>query len=176
MQRKEGSPRARLLSLLVAVAAAVAALDQISKSIVVRAIPHNTRIPVVPGLLDFTCHFNRGALFGSLQGYRIVLLVVTPLIGAFVVWYYSQAAAERPWTRWGLILVLGGAIGNFLDRIHPGAVIDFILFHWYDRWEWYVFNVADSAITIGVMILVIDTLREFREERKVIRDDAPYPH
>ncbi len=108
---------------------------------------------------------NPGAAFGLFRGlpegvrgplFHLVILGAMVLIGS----YYSKltgAPAER-WARWGLPLVLGGALGNHVDRMARGFVVDFLEAHWYEAAWWPAFNVADTAISIGAAMLVIDSL------------------
>lgn len=107
---------------------------------------------------------NPGAAFGlfrtlpeNLRGplFHLVSIGAVILIG----YYYSKltGAKNEKWAKWGLPLVLGGAIGNYMDRLARGFVIDFLEAHWFDKAYWPAFNVADSAIVIGVGLLVIDS-------------------
>ena len=120
---------------------------------------------------------NPGAAFGlfrnlpeNLRGplFHVVSLGAVVLIG----YYFSKltgAKVER-WAKWGLPLVLGGAIGNYIDRLARGFVIDFIEAHWFDKAYWPAFNFADSAIVIGVGLLVVDSF--VRKETKVVTPAA----
>ena len=107
---------------------------------------------------------NPGAAFGlfrnlpeNLRGplFHVVSLGAVILIA----FYFSKltGAANEKWAKWGLPLVLGGAIGNYMDRLARGFVIDFLEAHWFDKAYWPAFNVADSAICVGVGLLVIDS-------------------
>ncbi len=107
---------------------------------------------------------NPGAAFGlfrtlpeNLRGplFHLVSIGAVVLIG----FYYSKltGAKNEKWAKWGLPLVLGGAIGNYMDRLARGFVIDFLEAHWFDKAYWPAFNVADSAIVVGVGLLVIDS-------------------
>ena len=114
---------------------------------------------------------NPGAAFGlfrnlpeNLRGPLFHLVSIGAVI--LIAYYFSKltgARAER-WAKWGLPLVLGGAIGNYLDRLARGFVIDFLEAHWFDKAYWPAFNVADSAICVGVGLLVIDSF--VRKENK----------
>lgn len=120
---------------------------------------------------------NPGAAFGlfrnlpeNLRGplFHVVSIGAVVLIG----YYFSKltgAKVER-WAKWGLPLVLGGAIGNYIDRLARGFVIDFIEAHWFDKAYWPAFNIADSAIVIGVGLLVVDSF--VRKETKVVTPAA----
>ena len=130
-----------------AVVLAVVAVDQLSKAIVVDSIPRGDRRTVVPGL-DLVHVRNRGIAFGLLDGRSVVLTVVTVGALALLVGYFALHT-RRPllWLATGLLL--GGALGNLLDRIRDDAVTDFI-----DLPLWPAFNLADAAITIGVLVLL----------------------
>lgn len=125
---------------------------------------HPVRDQAVTVLDDFW-HFryveNPGAAWGFLSGSASALrtpffLAVSLFAMVFIVLYFRRTLPEQHWTRFGLALVFGGAIGNFLDRVRLGYVIDFIEWHWYDKATWPTFNVADAAISIGVGILMLE--------------------
>jgi signal peptidase II len=108
---------------------------------------------------------NPGAAFGLFRDvpdrWRGLLFHLVSLGAvALIVFYVSRltGAPEERWARWGLPLVLGGAVGNYLDRLARGFVIDFLEVHWLDRASWPAFNVADSAICVGVALLMLDSL------------------
>ncbi len=82
--------------------------------------------------------------------------IVTLVALGFIIVYYRRTTPEQRMLRWALALVFGGAIGNFLDRVRLGYVIDFIQWHWYDRAHWPTFNVADVAISVGVALMVFE--------------------
>ena len=114
---------------------------------------------------------NPGAAFGlfrnlpeNLRGPLFHLVSIGAVI--LIAFYFSKlsGAPNEKWAKWGLPLVLGGAIGNYLDRLARGFVIDFLEAHWFDKAYWPAFNVADSAICIGVGLLVIDSF--VRKEAK----------
>jgi signal peptidase II len=139
------------------VAALIVLLDQLTKGLVVASIPLYHSISVVPGFFELTHVRNTGAAFGifaSLDApWRGLLLnsVALVVFGAVLVWALrSPAGAGRLQT--GLALILGGAVGNLIDRFRFGSVTDFLLFH-IGRYEWPSFNVADSSITVGVFLL-----------------------
>lgn len=144
---------------------AVLVLDQASKLWVDAAFELYERVEVMPGL-NFTLVYNRGAAFSLLSEadgwqrwfFAIFALIVSAVI---LVWLRRVVRADRLQGS-GLALVLGGAIGNVWDRLQHGHVIDFIDVH-YGNWHWPAFNVADSAITVGVVLLLADTLLVRRE-------------
>lgn len=144
--------------------AAVVGLDQATKALLVRSVElHGPHIPLIDGLLSISHVRNRGAAFGILsdwdlphQPLLLSLLSLAALTGIAIYFLRLPAAARLP--RLALALVLGGAVGNLIDRVRLGYVVDFIHVYW-RQYQWPDFNVADSAITIGVSLLVIDILR-----------------
>lgn len=152
--------RARWLPLILA--ADVAAVDQLSKWLVERAIPLHDVRPVLP-FFNLTHVLNTGASFGMFQDSNRAFIGVTVLILAILAVLHRRLAAEGPLTRTGLALLWGGAVGNLVDRLRVGAVIDFLDFHW-GAHHWPAFNVADSAITVGVGLVFLQNLRRGRDQ------------
>jgi signal peptidase II len=152
----------------LAVAVIVALIDQLAKFWVVglfAAMPGERLILVAP-FLNFALTMNRGVSFGmfnndAAMNAAIFALVATVIVAALLVWLWRThdrmlAAA--------IGLVVGGAVGNVVDRLLRGAVVDFIDFH-IGQWHWFVFNLADAAISVGVALMVIDGLRGRHEAR-----------
>lgn len=145
------------------IAAAVVALDRVTKMLIEQRVGYLDTLRVIPGFFDIIRSENRGVAFGlfndSTSEWRTTLLVLGSLIAvvavSFLLW--KPARLERL-TRWGLALVLGGAAGNVFDRIVWGRVTDFLLFY-IGRYQWPAFNVADSAIVVGSALLAIDLIR-----------------
>jgi signal peptidase II len=141
---------------------AVLVLDQLTKALVVRSIGLHDYVPLVDGLLSLSHVRNHGAAFGLLSDwnlpYQSLLLSALSLaaLGAIATYFVRLPATARL-PRLALALVLGGAIGNVIDRLRLGYVVDFVHVYWRE-YQWPDFNVADSAITIGVTLLVIDIL------------------
>ncbi len=140
----------------------VVVLDQLAKALVVRSIGLHDYIPIVDGLASLSHVRNHGAAFGLLsdwnlpyQSLLLSLLSLTALAAITTYFVRLPPAARLP--RLALALVLGGAIGNVIDRLRLGYVVDFVHVYW-RGYQWPDFNVADSAITIGVALLVIDIL------------------
>lgn len=137
--------------------------DQVTKALVVRAIPLHDSVTVVPGLVNLTHVRNTGAAFGMLNAlhfpgktFVIILLAVIAIVVITV--YAGKFANETLAARAGLALVLGGAFGNLVDRARVGYVVDFVDVH-YAGWHFWAFNVADAAITVGAIVLILDMLR-----------------
>lgn len=140
----------------------VVTLDQLSKAVVRSTLPLHASVTVVPGLMDFTHVRNTGAAFGVLNAvefpFKTVLLALVAAAALVGVGLYAASLARHQLVaRVALSLVLGGAAGNLLDRLVVGSVVDFVDVYW-RSYHFWAFNVADSAITIGVGILIADLL------------------
>jgi signal peptidase II len=148
---------------------AIIVLDQLTKRWVVTAFGEYERLELLP-VLDFTLMYNTGAAFSFLAGaagwqrWFFVVLAVAVSAG-IVVWLRRMRADSQRLLGSGLALILGGALGNVIDRVRIGKVVDFVHVHWNDAY-FPAFNVADSAITIGAGLLILDALLEWRAERK----------
>ena len=138
---------------LFLVAAVVIAADQLSKWAVRSRMEIGETVEIHPWLrdvFDLAHTTNTGAAFGMFKSGGALLTVMAILVSAAIVYYNRTLAAEQVWLRTALGLQVGGAIGNMIDRLHQGYVTDFLHLHY-----WPVFNIADAAISIGVVILVI---------------------
>ena len=140
--------------------ALVIALDQVTKVAADTWLAYHDPVPVLP-FFNLLLSYNTGAAFSFLSdagGWQRWFFVVLALGVSAVIalWLYRLPANQR-WTAMALGLVLGGAIGNVIDRLLYGHVVDFLDFY-VGQWHWPTFNVADSAITIGVAVLIIDGL------------------
>lgn len=133
-------------------------VDQWSKRWVVTHMEIMQQIPIIEGFFYITSHRNRGAAFGILQNQQWLFISITIVVVFFLLIYIWKFRKEHPMTTFALSLVLGGALGNFIDRVQMGEVVDFFHFQ-YDVYQFPIFNVADSAIVVGVMILMILTLK-----------------
>ncbi|OOZ00114.1 signal peptidase II [Solemya velum gill symbiont] len=142
-----------LLSLIVVV------FDLATKLWVEASFEFREQLPVIEGFFNLTLVYNKGAAFsfladaGGWQRWFFIVLSIVISIG-LLVWLKRLQPHERV-VAVGVSLVLGGAIGNLIDRVLYGQVIDFLLFY-YDRWSWPAFNVADSTIFLGVVFLLYD--------------------
>jgi signal peptidase II len=140
--------------------AVIIVLDQVSKWYVVQNLTLGVPLPVLP-VFDLTLLHNTGAAFSFLAGqsgwqrwfFTVLALGVSMLI---IYWLYRLPRAQR-WTGAALALVVGGALGNVIDRMRLGYVIDFIHVHWHDAY-FPAFNVADSAISVGAVMLALEML------------------
>lgn len=148
---------------LVLFAAAIVAADQLTKYLTVLHIPLGGNVPVLPGIVHLTYTQNTGAAFSMLAGQRWLFLVITAVFLALVVvcvlkkWLKSRASL------FALAAVTGGAVGNLIDRVLQGYVVDMIEVEFV---RFAVFNVADCFITCGAVALVIFVFLEDRKEKK----------
>jgi len=142
--------------------AAIVAADQATKAMVRAKVPLYDSVTVIPGMLDITHATNNGAAFGILNGvdfpYKAVVMVLVALIALAAVGMYALALpAHQRIARVGLALILGGACGNLIDRATVGHVLDFVDAYW-RSYHFWAFNVADSAISVGVALMLLDVL------------------
>ena len=140
----------------------VVALDQLTKAMVRELLPLHASVPIVAGLLDLTHVRNTGAAFGFLDAadfpFKSALIGIIALGALVAVGVYSAGLAHHQIVaRIGLGLIIGGAAGNLVDRIIVGSVVDFVDVYW-RTYHFWAFNVADSAITVGVALMIIDML------------------
>nr|WP_274528845.1 signal peptidase II [Paenibacillus piscarius] len=142
-------------------------IDQGTKYLIATRLELAEQIPVIKDFFIITSHRNRGAAFGILQGQQWFFIVITVIVVAGIVWYLNKTRKTRKLLPTALALVLGGAVGNFLDRILNGEVVDFLMFN-FGSYTFPIFNVADSCIVIGVGLIILDTLLEVKGEQEVI--------
>jgi signal peptidase II len=152
------------VSAVLLLAGAVVALDQISKAIVLDRLPLGVPISVVDGLLALTLVLNPGLAFGLLGGvppaWRWTVAALSLVALAVLARVALRVLPAGGWTgRLAVGLIFGGAVGNLVDRARFGAVVDFVDVHW-RGWHWPAFNVADSAITLGVALLAVRLLND----------------
>lgn len=142
----------------VLVATGVLVLDQLTKAAVVQYMALHDSFPVIPGFFNITYVRNTGAAFGILSSQapwiRSALLVGSSLLATgFILWIWFRERGSS-WSRVICLgMILGGALGNMADRVRLGEVIDFLDLYW-GRYHWPAFNVADSAVTLGILILL----------------------
>ncbi|MBI4863534.1 MAG: signal peptidase II [Candidatus Riflebacteria bacterium] len=130
--------------------------DQVVKLLAVLYLKHRTaQCSVIDGLLDLKYVENRGAAFGIFPGQTHMFIIMALLTVVIILLYLSIVDQEEPMVRVALVLILAGAVGNLIDRVYLGYVIDYIRVYYRD-WEWPVFNLADSIIDIGVGLILID--------------------
>lgn len=152
---------------LIAVALPVIILDQATKLFIVRTLEFHGTITVVENFFEIIHTRNQGAAFGFLRdsAIRLPFLITVSIVAALVVLaVFRKLRPDQKLTAWGLALVFAGAVGNLIDRVRLGEVIDFLNVHWYEHF-WPAFNVADSAICVGVGLLAVDMILEERRRK-----------
>jgi signal peptidase II len=137
-------------TLVLSVFLSVLFLDQLTKHIITRTLSFSESVPVIGNIFHLTFVTNTGSAFGLFRGINMFFILLTLAVCAAVVYQLIKLREKEKKTQFALAMLLGGAAGNLIDRIIHGHVIDFLDFR-----IWPVFNIADSAITISVIILVI---------------------
>jgi len=133
-------------------------IDQISKILIHAKINLYESIQIIPHLLDFTYIRNEGIAFGiNFAGSKVIFIVFPILITFYLFSLLKDKEFDKPFYQISLLLIIGGAIGNIIDRIFRGYVIDFIDFH-INNVHWYVFNIADSSVTIGLLFFLYSSI------------------
>ncbi|HEX7056154.1 MAG TPA: signal peptidase II [Bacilli bacterium] len=163
------------------IALAVILLDRITKLLVVDKLDLYETIPVIGRFLSISSHRNRGGAFSILQNQRTFFIIVTIVIVAGIVWYL-QKLIKRGGNRLlatGLGFVMGGAIGNFIDRVTTGEVVDFVQLHFvfaffgkHVDYIFPIFNVADVCIDVGIGLILLDTILKSRREKKGLPNEV----
>ncbi|WP_027937447.1 signal peptidase II [Anaeroarcus burkinensis] len=134
---------------------ALAIADQLLKKLFSGTMQLGESIPVLPGIFHLTYIQNPGAAFGLFENQTMFFIVIAAFLLAFLAFAYKELAAQGVWVRFGMSLLAGGAVGNLLDRVRFGAVIDYLDFR-----IWPIFNLADIGICLGAALIVWGLLRE----------------
>jgi signal peptidase II len=156
------SPAVRAAGLHWWLIALVIVADQISKAIVRSTVSLYDSLTVIPGFIDITHVRNAGVAFGLLNDLETEFKwVVTTGLGVIalvgIAYYARHLRPDERIARVGLSLILGGALGNLIDRVHAGYVLDFVDVYW-RGWHFWAFNVADGSITVGALLVFVDLL------------------
>jgi len=140
-------------------------IDQGTKFLIAKNLELYEQIPVIGNFFLITSSRNRGAAFGILQDQLWFFIVVTIAVVAGIVWYLRKMTKDgRKLLPTALALVLGGALGNFIDRLLMGEVVDFLQFN-FGNYTFPIFNIADSCIVIGVGLIILDTILDGRRDK-----------
>jgi signal peptidase II len=148
--------------------------DQATKLAATAMLPLHQSKMVIPGLFNLTLVHNNGMAFGILSGAPSLVrsLVLTGLslaALALIVYYCASIPRTRVWMQLGLSLIMGGALGNIIDRVRLRYVVDFLDFHWKGH-SWPAFNLADSCITVGMGLLILDFIIGMRAGKGLAAD------
>ncbi|NIQ96918.1 MAG: signal peptidase II [Desulfuromonadales bacterium] len=159
------SKQLRILAITLAV---ILPLDQATKALITARFRLYESVTVIENFFHITYVRNKGAAFGILSDspYRIPFFITVTAVAIIgLLWYLLRHRDGSAWLHMALSLILSGAVGNLIDRIRFGEVIDFVDVHWYQH-HWPAFNVADSAITVGVVLMLVDLWREERRAKE----------
>jgi signal peptidase II len=153
--------------ILIALAVLVTTADQLTKALVAAHIPQHRTVPVIPGVFDLVHIHNRGAAFGFLNRpdieWQFWLFLGATALALWAIFALTRNARHDPLLFSGLGLILGGALGNLVDRLRYRAVLDFLDFYLGD-WHWPAFNVADAGICLGAFLACIALYRTPQEK------------
>ncbi|GIN91442.1 lipoprotein signal peptidase [Siminovitchia terrae] len=142
----------------------VLVLDQITKWTVVRNMEIGESIKIIDNFFHLTSHRNKGAAWGMLEGQMWLFYIITLVVAAGIIYYMQTQAKGKPLFQVSLAFILGGAVGNFIDRLFRKEVVDFLDTYIFG-YNFPIFNIADSALTIGVILLFIQVFKEERKEK-----------
>src|SRR5574341_102714 len=161
------------------ITALVLASDQLTKAWASASLKPVIFIEVIPGFFRLSYATNRGVAFSLLADsqfdLRWALAAISLVAALFVVSYFRRAPAAMARLNVALALLLAGIIGNLIDRVRLGEVVDFIELHWRDLYSWPTFNLADSAICVGAVLLALEMMREERAARMQASIPNPMP-
>ena len=147
------------------IALAVILIDQVTKWMIVKEMYYGQSITVIENFLYITSHRNRGAAWGILQGKMWFFYLITVVVVVGLIIYIQKLKKQDKWFGIALALMLGGAIGNFIDRVVRKEVVDFVNTYIF-TYDFPIFNVADSALVVGVIIMFIMTLFEGKMKKE----------
>jgi signal peptidase II len=151
--------------LYIVISLAVIALDQWTKWLIIENMELGESIPIIDSFFYITSHRNTGAAWGILEGKMWFFYIITIIVVFALLYYLKKSVNEGVLFRFSLALMLGGAIGNFIDRVIRQEVVDFI--HTYPfGYNFPIFNIADSSLVIGVALLMIYMVKEERKTKE----------
>ena len=152
-----------------AIALIVILLDQVTKWFVVKNMQLGEEIIIIEPYLSFLSHRNRGAAWGMLEGQMWLFYIVTVVVAAGIIYYFHKEAQGHRLFGISLMLLLGGAIGNFIDRLISGEVVDFIsVLIPVINYDFPIFNIADAALSIGVVTLIIHIIMDEKKNKEKV--------
>ncbi|MFC0271215.1 signal peptidase II [Metabacillus herbersteinensis] len=151
--------------LYYVIAAIVIGLDQLTKWLIVKEMQLGESITVIENFLYITSHRNKGAAWGILQGQMWFFYIITSIVIVGIIYYIQKYTKQQVLMGVSLGLLLGGAIGNFIDRLFRKEVVDFINTFIFS-YDFPIFNIADASLCIGVGLLFIQMVREGKQEKE----------
>lgn len=147
----------------------IIAIDQFTKWLIIANMNLGESMTIIENFLYITSHRNQGAAWGILQGQMWFFYIITVAVIFFIIYYLQKHAKGKPIFSISLALLLGGAIGNFIDRLFRKEVVDFIDVYIFS-YDFPIFNVADSSLVIGVALLILVMFLEERREKKLQKE------
>lgn len=145
--------------------AGVVVLDQLSKTLAVSFLG-DAPVQVISAFFWLRLQHNPGAAFSLFDKHPEILTIINTIISALVIWWGVKIPQKEKLQRYGIALIAGGALGNLIDRFFRGGrVVDFLDFHWFNKAHWPTFNIADTAICIGVTLLIIEAVIAMKKEK-----------
>ncbi|UOQ85507.1 signal peptidase II [Gracilibacillus salinarum] len=147
------------------IAITVILVDQVTKYLVVANMEIGDRLTVIESFFYITSHRNSGAAWGILQGQMGFFYIITIIVIGFIIFYIQKFAKDSKWLGIALAFVLGGAIGNFIDRLFRKEVVDFFDVY-IGSYDYPIFNIADSALVVGVIFIFIYTFFDERNQKR----------
>lgn len=152
------------------IALAIVFLDQATKLVIIQTIQYGQAIAIIPGFFDIVFVLNPGAAFGFLSTLSAevrnpLFILISVVAVVLIVFYHARYLGSNRLVSFALALVLGGAAGNLIDRLRYGMVVDFLDVH-VGQYHWPAFNVADSTISIGVGLMILDIFLGWRREKR----------
>ena len=163
------------------IALVIILLDQISKYLIVKNLAENQAVSIIGDLLYFRFIYNEGGAMGTSVGPSWVYTVLTVLALVFIIRYFLSSQSDGNISKISLAFILGGAVGNLIDRVIHGKVVDFIDADFIDipylnLYRWFTFNIADSAITIGLILFAISIIfYKKNDDNAIIRQPESTP-
>jgi len=144
-------------------------LDQVTKWLVVQNMNLGERIPIVEPYLALLSHRNKGAAWGMLEGQMWLFYIVTILVVGGIVYFFHKEAKGSKLLSVSLMFLLGGALGNFIDRIIRKEVVDFVdVLIPVINYDFPIFNVADAALTVGVILIILHVIVDEKKNKKKV--------
>ncbi|ANU13614.1 Lipoprotein signal peptidase [Planococcus halocryophilus Or1] len=144
-------------------------LDQWTKWLVLKNMELGERISVIDPYLGWLSHRNSGAAWGMLEGQMWLFAIITVAVIIGILYYFHKHAKGQPLFQLSLMVLLGGAVGNFIDRMYRGEVVDFVdVLIPVIGYDFPIFNVADAALTIGVVLMVIYIIYDEKQQKKKV--------